>query len=319
MSAKFLYGVEGNYKKVTPLVNKFFLKDGKYVFKDAYYNSYFSDCIFGREKHLKIEYEGDIFYIKENSDFILDTRKVDDKKKINIVYFINVHIAPILYKNLLITQLTSLRQSGLLNQDDTCLYIEVCTQSPSEFNDIIKSLNLPGKVVITFHLENNHEYYGIHKVWELRNCENSYILYFHSKGITRLEVNGRDSVEAYLLNPHVIIDWRRNIRILNLFDSVQKLGICTNRFVWYNFFWVKPEYLNLLEEPIQTNNRYYYEDWLSRIPRSPSENQEEKEYNITNYIFPEYDCFNLNYCIANSVYNISPPVEYEFVTSCQTH
>lgn len=341
MSTKFLYGVEGKYKNVTFLVKKYFLKNGKYEFKNVYYNAYFGDHVFGAEKHLRIEHEGDFFFVKENSDFILDTRKIDEKKKINIVYFINVYVSPIFYKNLIIWQFSDLRKSGILDEEDTCLYIEACTNMPQEFSDLIKSLNLPNKIVITFHSENNHEYYGIRRVWELRDSEDSYILYFHSKGITRLAIKGRDNIETELLNPTVIIEWRRNLRILNIFDSVYKVGLCTNRYVWYNFFWVKPEYLNNLEEPIITTDRYYYEDWLARIPRvrdvvpetlesSLDVNLESDsnlvstletplEYNEKNYIFNEYDCFNLNYSIKNSVYNISPPVVNELVASCRTH
>ena len=65
MSVKFFYGIDGKYKKVTAIVNKHFYKDGKYVFKDVYYNSYFGDYFFGAEKHLRIEFDEDLLFKKK--------------------------------------------------------------------------------------------------------------------------------------------------------------------------------------------------------------------------------------------------------------
>lgn len=41
----------------------------------------------------------------------------------------------------------------------------------------------------------------------------------------------------------------------------QEYGKC---FTWYNFFWIRAAFVaNYLEEPIETENRFYYETWNS--------------------------------------------------------
>jgi hypothetical protein len=42
-------------------------------------------------------------------------------------------------------------------------------------------------------------------------------------------------------------------------------------FVWYNFWYARGSYLNTVEQPIITERRHYYEDWLARSGLPPQE------------------------------------------------
>ena len=54
-------------------------------------------------------------------------------------------------------------------------------------------------------------------------------------------------------------------------------------FIWFNFFWVRGTYLNTCENPIISDNRYYYELW------SESGNNEMGQvYNLYEHNYKKY-------------------------------
>lgn len=93
--------------------------------------------------------------------------------------------------------LSAMRLTGLA--DVATIYINVNLEEDTPharqlMQDTVKA-NLP-KAVLEMHPGNEHEYRGIHKVWELgttqyrdRQAQNDsrsdYIFYFHNRGVTR--------------------------------------------------------------------------------------------------------------------------------------
>jgi len=131
---------------------------------------------------------------------------------------------------------------------------------------------LPGQLIkIDFFTENEWEYQGIKKVWEIgqRNKgRNDIILYYHSKGVTRRE--RYDDPEPSLPDYNIILkDIKKVYRVFDEFPHVNKVGFSCSKlgWMWYNFWYARGSYINNVEKPIKTNKRHYYEFWLGRKVR----------------------------------------------------
>jgi hypothetical protein len=238
---------------------------------------------------------------------------------IHVVYFINTF----LNKNfhvLLQAQMQDVWNSNMFQQmPNAILHIVSLGLPKNTFNvrkivsKIFNTRDMEPRMHFTAHNENNHEYYGILKVWELArdaSSDKDIIVYFHSKGITRsklINVRQRDAVEVRLTST-IIVDWKVNLDILNRLDTADKLGASSGDggWMWFNFWWAKTRYLKQLERPVETSRRYYYEDWLSRVldPQSMSSTicpteENTNEYTITvcrgvgRYAAPKYGIFHI--------------------------
>jgi hypothetical protein len=127
-------------------------------------------------------------------------------------------------------------------------------------------------VVIECNYENDFEYPGILKVWELGqiySSRNDIILYFHSKGTSYFKTYESCINDDYCKNNDYNIifkDINKIKEIYNLFPSIDKIGYFSGGIglIWFNFWFVRGSYVNLVEKPIKTRRRHYYEDWLSR-------------------------------------------------------
>ncbi len=189
-----------------------------------------------------------------------------------IVYFINCYIN----KNFLFlfrSQMRELAATGLLHETAAVLYIvsSGTEQDRAALVDEAHSIFAPGvDVRHVHHTENAYEYPGIRKVWELgKENTQALILYFHARGISRIKLGkfrrNRQFTERGLFKK-VIGEWRENLTWLKYIQSAEKLGInCGgNGWLWFNFWWVRASYVAHLEEPVKTDRRHYYEDWIAR-------------------------------------------------------
>jgi len=134
------------------------------------------------------------------------------------------------------------------------------------FKMSVKMLFPNENISIQCNYTNEYEYPGILKVWELGQehfNKNDIILYFHSKGITHnpsYEFNINDNYNV------ILKDYNKIKRIFTTYDTIEKIGYCCggNGWIWYNFWYARGSYINMVEKPIKTTRRHYYEDWLGR-------------------------------------------------------
>jgi hypothetical protein len=114
--------------------------------------------------------------------------------------------------------------------------------------------------------ENEFEYRGILKVWELGQIHDSpddIILYFHSKGVTHHSSYSANANDAYNI---ILREFDKVREIFTIFPTIDKVGYSAggNGWLWYNFWYVRGSYIAMCEKPILTQRRHYYEDWLGR-------------------------------------------------------
>ena len=216
-----------------------------------------------------------------------------NSKRIGIVYFAYINYNKN-WKKLIYSQLSDIKRSGVLK--DASLYIEVSdTKDSSEVKDFFNNLDIPCQDVC-FHNENAFEYFGIHKVWELAvNKAHDYLIYLHTKGMSyknRLSLclksgrNPREIVLTYL----TFKDYKNTLKVFDTNSNIMKIGAFPKKdydpndkrgcFIWFNFFWVRASYVTELNEPIKTNDRFYYEDWLTKNEGEKGDAYKELTYSL---------------------------------------
>jgi hypothetical protein len=148
------------------------------------------------------------------------------------------------------------------------------------------------------------------KTWELAQqhpSQNYITLYFHSKGIMRSHERTKIELQCFKT---VIDQWKHALYIFNTFPLINKIGCSASKegWCWYNFWFARNTYLSNIEEPIISENRYYYEDWLARYckdshPQPPKGHEIKQQYNLSN--LPDY--FNLLTNPKQNFYHINTP------------
>ena len=119
-------------------------------------------------------------------------------------------------------------------------------------------------ISFTVETKNLYEYPGIKKIHELACLNNDKLfIYFHSKGMTFHDTKRRLTSEKKLTH-YTFNNWENTLNMFNNDNSIKKAGLIPGcGFIWYNFWWATGHYISSLEEPIITDNRYYYEIWLA--------------------------------------------------------
>lgn len=197
-------------------------------------------------------------YIDDSVEVCFDNcGKID--YAIHIVYYINCDCNENWFSWLF-------NQINLVVTMNATIYI-VSTLQPSkesEFRE--KVLQHFPNVIIECYYENEYEYRGIKKIWELgqiHNKSNDILLYFHSKGVTHnssYEVNKNDCYNI------ILEDIEKIKEIFTIFPKIDKVGYSIGGigWLWYNFWYVRGSYIKNVEQPIKTTRRHYYEDYISR-------------------------------------------------------
>jgi hypothetical protein len=193
-----------------------------------------------------------------NIDIPVDLERTDDYK-LYIVYFINCLKNPN-YFSWIVGHI-----SKVINDPFEELYIIAQIQREKE-DDFKKSvLKIFPNVKIECHYENEYEYRGILKAWELgkiHSKNNDIILYFHSKGISY----SYDFAHARDWGQNgVVSDFGKIKEIFNIFPTIDKIGYQTGitGVIIINFWYVRGSWIKNLVRPPKTGDRFYYEIWLA--------------------------------------------------------
>ena len=215
-----------------------------------------------------------LIYSSFNHIELYDNSKLlNNNSDIYIVYFIYINPNRN-WKLILEGQMSDLNKSNILQNNK--LFVVISCDDIDNINiakNIINSILIDYNNNIEFTIESKNlfEYPGIKKVYDLAliNQEKIFI-YFHSKGMV-FHGGERNTTEKMLTN-NLFHNWKNTLYIFKNNINVDKIGLFPSKkgFIWYNFFWVRGTYINKLEYPIITDDRYYYEEWLSKLNNSYS-------------------------------------------------
>jgi len=213
-----------------------------------------------------------------------------------IVYFINCMLN-VNYMEWIINHMNLVKNY----EGEIYLIAVIKKEDEKSFRDSINLLN--PKINIECFFENEHEYRGILKVWDLgqkHNSDNDIILYFHSKNITRYSHYIHTNLNS------VIDQYDRAKEIFTIFPTIDKVGNSCggSGWIWMNFWYVRASCLKTIERPVKTSRRHYYEDWLGRKVEVGDEICEyersyDKSYPYINTLESCYQFFTNKKDIAN--------------------
>ncbi|MCR5536395.1 MAG: hypothetical protein K6F05_03175 [Succinivibrio sp.] len=198
-------------------------------------------------------------------------------KKIGIVYFSYINPDKD-WKALIRGQLGDVKKSGILQQAALYIVVAIPNQAvpQAEIAAFYQSLGLDIQE-LEFHFDNKYEYYGIHKLWEIGlSATHQYLIYFHTKGMSYKAkdplklINGRN-IREILLTYFTFRKYEQTLTYLEAHPQLPKAAFLAHQpdaqpcFSWFNFFWIRSDFVCKLEEPAQTSDRFYYEVWNSRL------------------------------------------------------
>ena len=234
-------------------------------------------------KLVKKKYE---HYLKIDTEINIDS---NIEYNIYTVYFINCFTNEN-YSDWLINQL------NLIKDFNSTIYIvaTILKDNENKFKDFV--LSLYPTVNIECHYENEFEYRGIFKAWELGqfyNKTNDIILYFHSKGVTHhksYEANRNDNYNI------ILKDIVKIKEIFSIFPLIDKIGMFSGGcgWIWCNFWYARGSYINRVEKPIKTTRRHYYEDWLGRKVNIGDQNCNYERDNESYYKSTLENCYGFH-------------------------
>jgi hypothetical protein len=226
------------------------------VFRDV-----FGDIGGPTKKYLQISANNQVYNILE--DQYVEDIKIKLSHAVNnikiIYYFFTSPNSN--WRAILSGQLYQLKSYGILSEADLYIHVTDCNNYTDEIKEIIKKI-VPSAIVSTSFV-NQFEYPAIKLIHDLAmQYPESTFLYFHSKGMTH-NLHSR-SLREVLLFTKTFENWRKNIQLLNK-ENKQKAGLFPSKegWIWYNFWYAKGKYIAQCSEPEITDDRYYYEFWLS--------------------------------------------------------
>lgn len=178
--------------------------------------------------------------------------------KINVVYFASLISDK--WESIIYEQLSSLKKCGLYDvANNLHLVVHSDLKKSAKLKKIISEkfnkVNINGT-----YLKNEFEYYGIKKLYDISNEDDSIVLYFHTKGMTSSNDNLRKGLFNQTINKYK--------QILDEFEKNPELDLaaaCPHKrgFAFYNFFWVRSEYVKkYCTPPLPNVNRFYWEEWV---------------------------------------------------------
>lgn len=222
----------------------------------------------------------------------------DEVYKIHIVYYINCMVNTN-YMDWLMNQINLVKDFG---SAEIYVISTILQSEDAQFRENV--LNMFPSVNIECYYENEFEYRGILKVWELGQIyksRNDIILYFHSKGISHNSSYDYNRHDDYNI---ILKDINKIEEIFTVFPEIDKIGFNSGGigWIWFNFWYARGSYINRVEKPIKTQRRHYYEDWLGRKVEIGDEHSDIERDLSTYYENTIHSCYgfsNDNHTIAN--------------------
>ena len=201
-------------------------------------------------------------------------------KRIHIIYY--SFLLEERWKYIVLPQMQGLIDCDLASNADISIVLSGNKNTIEEAETQIRRLLSPhcDNLQFDYEYENLYEYPGILKLYKTAVSDPDKIyLYFHSKGMVFSDqTNQRTTLEKNVYNV-VILNWKNAINIFDNNPNINKVccGCSEKGFCWYNFFYIRGEYLQKCNKPIISDNRYYYETYIA------------DEYPNASYS----DCYNL--------------------------
>jgi FkbM family methyltransferase len=141
------------------------------------------------------------------------------------------------------------------------MYVCICCKNENLVDECIKIIPESFNPIISLCKENNFEYPGIYKLWEIRkNCD--IILYMHTKGMVYNNNSNNRSLSEKITLRNTIYNHRETLKLFNE-KGVDKVGLWPNvdGSIFVNFFWIRGKAIPE-NEPVKTKYRYYYENYI---------------------------------------------------------
>lgn len=225
------------------------------------------------------------------------------------------------WKDILLEQLNKIKVSGLYYNSQRifmCGYGE--NEEWSEFTKIISEYDDSNKITLIRHDDNFYEYYTLQYMWDFcQDISESYILYFHLKGVWRsnnlqIDDDGLLNLNKPPKNKNAIKSWKNCLEYFNIerwYKCVDKLdekydvvGALYNYnpecpLFTDNFWWANSEYIKKLDRLSYKVEEERYssllwcrikcEKWINTIHNNFYNLYNPKNLNVYNYEIKSHD------------------------------
>jgi hypothetical protein len=224
-------------------------------------------------------------------------KKEGFSKNIQIVYY--AYLRKEKWRHIVLPQMQDLLDCNILSEADLLVALSGDKELMHEAEMEIRKIIDPHLVNLrfTYTEENLYEYPGINALYEesVAHPEKIY-LYFHSKGMWFW---GDEPVRYYgekILFDAVVKSWNDTIEVFNTRPEINKVcfGCSETGFAWYNFYWVRGNYVAELDKPIVSEDRYYYEHYIGEARKNMGHE----------------DCYNIVYNNQKSFFKIKEINQY---------
>lgn len=178
--------------------------------------------------------------------------------KVKIIYYAYLYGPD--WPSVVQEQLGGLRALDLYNKCDG-----VWVNASGSDKDLVKFKDLVAAyskaVIDRITTENQFEYPGIKSLYDhaMQDGDALY-LYFHTKGIVSKAHKLRRKLFKYTIS-----NYQKYFDIFNSDPAINLMGVCPsiNKWIWFNFFWVRGACVQTCDPPI-IKSRHYYESWIGR-------------------------------------------------------
>ena len=179
---------------------------------------------------------------------------------IKIVYF--ACLVPDVWYDIITEQLDELKELDLYHIASK-IYMSVISENDNELIKLMKLIKEKYNKIelINVYKENVYEYPGLKTIYQIaEDDDDTYLLYFHSKGMTSKQHDVRKFLfKSTIENYEIAINEFQNNKDLDVVCAIPH----ENGFAFFNFFWVRSSFIrNYCNKPEITDNRYIWEVWI---------------------------------------------------------